>query len=63
MHISVSRNKKFFLSIFRIQIYLIGVLYFTRYKKDFRSVLLPGNVKKISSKNLRYISENVLING
>ena len=41
---------KFFLSIFHIQIYSMGVLCLTR-------------LKNMSSINLRYISENVLING
>ena len=41
----------------------MGVLYLTCLKNFSRSILLPVHIKNISSINVRYISENVLING
>ena len=40
-----------------------GCLLFNSFKNFLRSVLLPVHMKNILSINLRYISENVLING
>ena len=40
-----------------------GCFLFNSFKNFLRSVLLPVHMKNILSINLRYISENVLING
>ena len=62
MYISVSRNEILSFDISYSNL-IDGCFAFNSFKNLPRSVLLPVHIKNIASINLRYISENVLING
>ena len=62
IYISVSRNEILSFDISYSNL-IDGCFAFNSFKNLSRSVLLPVHIKNISSINLRYTSENVLING
>ena len=62
IYISVSTNEILFFDISYSNL-IDGCFAFNSFKNLSRSVLLPVHIKNIASINLRYISENVLING
>ena len=62
MYISVSRNEILSFDI-SYSVLIDGCFVFNSFKNFSRSVLLPVHIKNISFINLRYIRENVLING
>ena len=62
IYISVSRNEILSFDISYSNL-IDGCFAFNSFKNLSRSVLLPVHIKNIASINLRYISENVLING
>ena len=61
MYSSVTRDTFFSFDILYTNL-IGGCFVFNSFKKFSRSVLIPLPKKNISSKNVRYISENVLIN-
>ena len=62
IYILISRNEILSFDILYLNL-IDGCCVFSLLKKFSRSVLLPVHIKSISSKNLKYIRENVLING
>ena len=62
IYISVSRNDIFSFDISYSNL-IDACFVFNSFKNFSRSVLLPVHIKNISAINLRFISENVLING
>ena len=62
IYILISRNEILSFDILYSNL-IDGYCVFSLLKIFSRSVLLPVHIKSISSKNLKYIRENVLING